>query len=83
MIADSVGLSQNYLSFLFKQNTKYTVNDFIIRVRMEKAQRLLKNTALKLYEISEKAGISDPNYMSVLFKNTCGQTPSQYRQTRP
>ena len=52
MVADSVGLSQNYLSFLFKQNTKYTVNDFIIRVRMEKAQRLLKNTALKLYEIS-------------------------------
>ncbi len=82
-IADHVGLSQNYLCSLFKQNTNVTVNDFIIQVRMEKVKKLLKGTDLRLYEITEKVGITDPNYMSALFKRCCGQTPSQYRHSRP
>ncbi|MDF2986872.1 MAG: two component transcriptional regulator, AraC family [Eubacterium sp.] len=82
-IADHVGLSQNYLCSLFKQNTNVTVNDFIIQVRMEKVKKLLKCTDLRLYEITEKVGITDPNYMSALFKRCCGQTPSQYRHSRP
>lgn len=83
IIADHVGLSQNYLCSLFKQNTNVTVNDFIIQVRMEKVKKLLKNTDFRLYEITEKVGITDPNYMSALFKRCCGLTPSQYRQIRP
>ncbi len=82
-IADHVGLSQNYLCSLFKQNTNVTVNDFIIQVRMEKVKKLLKGTDLRLYEITEKVGITDPNYMSALFKRCCGQTPSQYRHSHP
>lgn len=80
-IAENVGLSQNYLCSLFKQNTNITVNDFIIQVRMEKVKKMLKSTDLRLYEISEKVGILDPNYMSALFKRCCGQTPSQYRNS--
>lgn len=80
MVADYVDLSQNYLSTLFKKNTQSTINDFIIQVRIEKAKQLLKTTDLRLYEIAEKVGLTDPNYMSALFKRCCGQTPMQYRQ---
>ena len=79
MIADKVGLSQNYLSNLFKQETGNTVNSFIIDVRIEKTQKLLRTTDLKLYEISPKVGIPDPNYLSIVFKNRTGITPSEYR----
>lgn len=79
MIADKVGLSQNYLSNLFKQETGNTVNSFIIDVRIEKTQKLLRTTDLKLYEISPKVGIPDPNYLSIVFKNRTGMTPSEYR----
>jgi two-component system response regulator YesN len=80
MIADSIDLSQNYLCSLFKQHTHSTINDFIIDVRIEKAKNLLKRTDLRLYEISTKVGLMDPNYLSVLFKKCSGCTPSEYRR---
>lgn len=79
-IADHVHLSPNYLSTLFKQQTGTTVNDFILEVRMEKARRLLLDTDLKLYEITERIGLSDANYLSTLFKKRFGITPSQCKK---
>lgn len=81
-IADHVELSQNYLCTLFKQNTHITINDFILQVRVEKTKKLLKTTDLKLYEIADRVGVADANYLSALFRRCCGQTPSQYRQIR-
>lgn len=80
MIADQVELSQNYFCTLFKKNCGMTVNDFIIKVRIDRARELLKNTNLKLYEISRQIGIPDANYLNILFKKTCHMTPSQYRR---
>ncbi len=80
-IAGSVGLSPNYLCSLFKQNTGSTINDFIIHIRVEKAKKLLRKTDLRLYEICEKVGVTDPNYFSALFKRSYGQTPREYRNS--
>lgn len=80
MVADAIELSQNYFCTLFKQNTGLTVNEFIIRIRIERAKYLLKNTNLKLYEIGEKIGIPDANYLNILFKKNCMLTPTQYRK---
>lgn len=79
LLAEHVGLSQNYFCALFKQTTQSTVNDFLIRIRIDKTQKLLRSTDLRLYEITEKVGLTDPNYLSALFKRITGQTPSQYR----
>lgn len=81
-IADAVNLSPNYLCSIFKQNTQSTINDFIIQIRLEKAKKLLSTSKLRLYEISSKVGIPDPNYFSALFKQKCGMTPSEYRSSR-
>lgn len=80
MVADQVELSQNYFCTLFKKNCGMTVNDFIIKVRIDKTKYLLKTTNLKLYEISQQIGIPDANYLNILFKKTCHMTPSQYRR---
>lgn len=79
-IADQVDLSPNYLCALFKQNTHSTINDFILQIRIENTKKLLETTDLKLYEIADKVGISDPNYLSALFKRSCGQTPSKFKR---
>jgi two-component system response regulator YesN len=80
-IADSVGLSPNYLCSLFKKNTGSTINDFILQIRVEKSKRLLRTTDLRLYEICEKVGVPDPNYFSALFKRIYGHTPREYRNS--
>ena len=81
VIADHVNLSQNYLSTLFRKQTGTTINDFILNIRTEKACRLLSGTDLKLYEIAEKIGLSDANYLSTVFKKRYGVTPTLYRKT--
>ena len=81
-IAEEVGFSQNYLCTLFRQQTGSTLNDFILRVRLEAAKKLLRNTGLRLYEISSQVGIQDANYLSFIFKRETGMTPSAYRAER-
>lgn len=82
MIAENIGLSPNYLSNLFKQETGTTINNFIIDIRISKTKNLLLNSDSRLYEIAKAVGITDPNYLSILFKNHCGMTPSQYRAAK-
>ncbi len=79
VIAGNVGITQNYLCALFKQNTGITINTFVGEVRIEKTKKLLRSTDLRLYEIAWKVGVPDANYLSSMFKKICGMTPSQYR----
>jgi two-component system response regulator YesN len=51
----------------------------MIEVRLEKTKKLLRTTDLRMYEIASKVGMSDPNYLSSVFKQRLGMTPSQYR----
>ncbi|MBR6407299.1 MAG: helix-turn-helix transcriptional regulator [Clostridia bacterium] len=78
-IADSNGLSRNYLCTLFKQKTGMTVNAFIIKLRMEKSCQLLADKSKKLYDIAYESGFSDPNYFSTVFKKQTGLSPTEYR----
>lgn len=51
----------------------------ILRVRLERAQRLLTETDLPLAEIALRTGFTSPEHFSYLFKAKLGQTPGQCR----
>lgn len=78
-IADNVHLTHNYFSNLFKREIGETVMSYLMDIRMEEAKKLLRNTDLKIYEISEKVGYEDPNYFGRVFKKYNGLTPIKYR----
>lgn len=79
-IADTIGMSANYLSRLFKQETGMTITDFLIDIRIEKAKQFLTDHPnLKNYEISMLVGYSDPVYFNKLFKKMVGETPKDYK----
>ena len=50
-------------------------------VRMEKARELLQNTELRINEIGEQIGISNPNYFSAQYKKRTGQSPNEFRRS--
>ncbi|MGL6198355.1 MAG: response regulator transcription factor [Lachnospiraceae bacterium] len=82
-IAEYAGLSVNRLGVLIKQDTRKTINEFLSHIRVEKAIHLLKNTNMKIYEISEKCGYQSSQYFSqVIFQKT-GKRPIDYRKAKP
>jgi len=80
-VAEQLGLSRNYFGQLFKKETGYTFTEYLNRVRISKAKKLLKTTTLKVYEISELVGIEDSFYFSSLFKKYVGCSPTDYRES--
>ncbi|RTE11792.1 response regulator [Paenibacillus whitsoniae] len=79
-VSEEVGLSSYYLSRLFKEETGEAFNDYITRLRMEKAVHLLQTTQLKVYEVAEHVGIPSYRYFSQLFRNWTGVAPTEYKK---
>ncbi|MBO5215487.1 MAG: helix-turn-helix domain-containing protein [Clostridia bacterium] len=79
-IALKLGYSVPYLSMRFKEVTGIGYRDYIIRVRMEEARRLLANTDKKIVEIAECVGYSDVNFFYSVFKKTEGTSPAVFRK---
>ena len=81
-VAGEVGLNQDYLFHLFKNETGVTFSEFLNSTRMNRAIWLLNNTQLKSYEIAEQVGYSNQAYFSRLFKQKFQMTPYEFRNMR-
>ncbi|MEX0643231.1 MAG: DNA-binding transcriptional regulator [Pirellulales bacterium] len=73
-------LSRRSLEQRFVKLLGRTLNSEIIRVKLDRVQRLLVETSLPLSAIAEQAGISSSSYLSVLFHRKLGLTPAQFRR---
>ncbi|HIY01273.1 MAG TPA: response regulator [Candidatus Blautia faecipullorum] len=80
MLAEKVYLSSGYLSFIFKKETGMNLNRFIKVFRMEKATELLRNTNMKVAQVSEKVGFSNVSYFCRSFREYYGSSPESYRK---
>ena len=79
-IAARLYITPNYFSRLFKSITGEGCNDYIVRMRMEKAQNLLANTNMKSGKIAGLVGYRESNYFSLAFKKHTGFSPTQFRE---
>ena len=80
LAASNVGISAPYLSTLFKKEEWVSFVSYLTRIRIEKAEELLKQGKLRSYEIAEKCGYANSTYFSSIFKKHTGMSPSEYRQ---
>ncbi|MEG2930031.1 MAG: AraC family transcriptional regulator, partial [Oscillospiraceae bacterium] len=79
-IADEMGMSSAYLSRLFRESLGQSIGEYMNKVRVENAGRLLLSTDMTVEAIASAVGFGNPKYFFVVFKNTTGQTPLQFRQ---
>ncbi len=79
-VADHVGISKNYLSMLFKQETEINFVTYLNRYRIEKAKQLLTTTNMKIYEIADSVGFYSPYYFSKVFKEQTRMQCKEYRE---
>lgn len=79
--ASEVGLSPSHFSALFSRTTGETFKTYLTRLRIERAQELLRSTSLPVAEVAERSGYSDPHYFSSAFRRAVGVSPREYRET--
>ncbi|WP_158890680.1 helix-turn-helix domain-containing protein [Amycolatopsis anabasis] len=79
-IARRTGLSDTYLSHLFKAQTEMTVREYVTRVHLEVAKCLLGSSDDTLELVAAKAGFADASHLSRVFRRHTGRTPAEYRR---
>lgn len=76
-------ISSSTLSTYFSHTPLQSYRQYNQELRMTRAEFLLRNTDMKLYEICEQLGFRDVNYFSQLFKRRTGSSVTDYRSTNP
>jgi two-component system response regulator YesN len=79
-VAEELHVSHSYLSRQFMKETGENFVDFVTRKRMIHAKKLLRETTMKVYEISTEVGYKNQHYFTRLFKENVGITPLEYRK---
>ena len=78
-IAEHAGMSSNTIRMLFRENGLTSPKDYIQKLRMESACRMLEQTKLSAREIGEKVGFTESRYFYSVFKKYTGKTAFEYR----
>ena len=78
-LADEFYLHPAYISQLFKHETGLNYHEYLMRLRVDSAKRLLSTTDLSISQVAEMAGFQDYRGFSLVFKRLEKMTPSKYR----
>ncbi|MCM5662797.1 BLUF domain-containing protein [Galbibacter mesophilus] len=73
------GLNQKRIQYGFQQFFGFSVNKYIVNLRILKAKELLENTDLSISEIVFKIGLSSRSYFSRIFSEKYGILPKEYK----
>jgi signal transduction histidine kinase/AraC-like DNA-binding protein/ABC-type sugar transport system substrate-binding protein len=79
-IADAVGVSENYLSQIFRQEITISPWDYLNRYRIHKAKGMLSQTQDTITRIATQVGFNDSAYFSRVFRKLTGHSPHEFRQ---
>jgi AraC family L-rhamnose operon regulatory protein RhaS len=63
----------------FKKGTGMSVGQYVIRLRVQIAALLLRDTSLTVAEIMERTGFNDPSHFARMFKRHTSRSPSDFR----
>ncbi|MCH2207993.1 MAG: AraC family transcriptional regulator [Lentisphaerales bacterium] len=73
-------LSVSQFHRIFKRHFRQTPLQFMLKIRIQSACKLLRSSSMLLVEIADKCGFSEQNYFARHFKQVVGKTPMQFRK---
>lgn len=78
-LALRAGYADYYFSTKFKKETGKSIRDYIMEQKILLAQELLKDTSLKIGDITLRLGFESQSHLSEVFLRQTGMTPSKWR----
>lgn len=79
-LATIFGYNRAYLGKVFHQYTGENFNNYLDRIRITEAKRLLAEDKYKVYEVAEMVGYTNINYFHNKFKKYVGISPLNYKR---
>ena len=78
-LARALHTNRTTLQRRFRRATGMSVAQYVIRLRVQLASLLLRDTSLSVQEVMDRTGFSDPAHFSRTFKKHLGVPPSEFR----
>lgn len=78
-VSGHIHANANYLSSLFKAKTGMKYIDYLTSLRMEKADRLIRRTDLRVADIAQMVGYASVKHFGRLYRERFGISPSDVR----
>ena len=78
-LAEHANMSSSYFSAIFKRKTGFSVLDYFVRLKMQRAGYLLDSTKVSIKVIAAELGFDDPLYFSRQFRRVHNCSPTEYR----
>lgn len=78
-LAERSGYSEYYFSHKFKKEVGISINDFILKEKIEQAKLLLSGTDDNIQTISDELSFGNRSYFYSCFQKSTGISPSEYR----
>lgn len=72
-------ITPNYLSKQFRNRKGMNLREYINKIRIDEAKRLLLSTSLPVSEIAGMAGYDNISYFSTVFRKHAGMSPVDWR----
>lgn len=73
-------MSESSLRRAFREATGYAPIDYLIRLRITRAEKMLRATDARISEIAWQTGFEDSNYFTRQFRRITGRSPRDYRR---
>lgn len=79
-MASRAGLSASRFSQVFRDRFGRPPHQFLLHLRIQRAQDLLQHTSLTMRQIAVQCGFVDVHHFAKAFKRIAGQPPGSYRR---
>lgn len=80
-LAKLASMSESHFIRTFKKETKVSPIDYLIKLRIDKAKKLLRSNSKIITEIAMECGFNSPSHFSTCFSRYMGMSPKEYQNS--
>ncbi|MBR5900261.1 MAG: AraC family transcriptional regulator [Clostridia bacterium] len=79
-VSNALFISKYHICHLFKTNLDITFNNYLLKIKLKEAKRLLINTNHSVTKIASLCNFTNSTYFCYVFRNQIGVSPTKYRK---
>ena len=78
-LVDTFHFQEDYFNRLIRSKAGISYSEYVQKIRLEKAEALLRTTSMTVDEVAEAVGYQNKGYFYKIFKKEFGMTPGHMR----